>query len=221
MSAFAGRSLVMGSQLVVAGPVALAHNRLLTLASVYASATNSAQWPAGAQPSALKLRPALESGEDYIYLNVTTNTSVASAIAGLGILKSIIVNEAGSATTIAVYDSLTTSGTLIGTFGTGQQIALPVNAVFQNGLSFTTAGTTAANLTLVYKKTQFLGLAAVNALNDATALAWLSQGGSQSVDVQYWPLFRDAVTKITMNYPITRCDLSSVYNGLPVFIGAN
>ena len=212
---------LMPGQVVFPGPVGFAHNRSLILSSTYASATNMASWPSGAQPTKLSIRSALESGDDYTYLNVTTNESVAAQVSGLGILKSIIINEAGTATTLAVYDSLTAAGALIGTWATAAQLVFPVNAVFQTGLSFVTAGTTAANITLVYKKIQFLGLAVLNAPNDATAAAWLSQGPSGTVDVQFWPIFRDMPSEVGEDYPIARCDMSSTLNNLPVFIGGN
>ncbi len=51
---FRSEQVVNGQLIIADGPLGLSHNRLLpATATVYSSTTNSAQWPAGAQPTSL------------------------------------------------------------------------------------------------------------------------------------------------------------------------
>ncbi len=120
-----GAQQVNGQQLVTLGPNSLSHNRRIAPGTTYSSATNTATWPSGAQPTALEIDP-----------------------------------------------------------------LIPTNLSFPVG--------------------SLLGYAVVNAPNDATASAWLTDPGSSSTDVQYSAILMGQKTDILYDYPIPRADVLSL-----------
>lgn len=99
----------------------------------------------------------LISGAVYAGSNLTTNATTAVKGTGPAWAKRIIVGVAGTATTAALYDiaSAGCTGTpasgLQGTFNTAALWVIDLDLRLANGLCIVTAGTTAANLTVVYK----------------------------------------------------------------------
>ena len=75
--------------------------------------------------------------------------------------------------------------------------------------------------TVTYVAGTLLGWVVVNAPNDATAAAWLSQAGAESVDVPYWPILMGMATEIGEDYSILRADVLPTIAGLPIFFGGN
>lgn len=89
--------------------------------------------------------------------NIATNTTTASK-AFTGILNTIVVNTAGTASTVALYNIASAGCT--GTPGSGYVATLPttstgtiyqVNHGFSLGICAVTAGTGAANISLLYR----------------------------------------------------------------------
>lgn len=87
----------------------------------------------------------------YSYRNLTANgTTLAKT--GAGTLKRIVVNTAGTTSTITVYDSVTGSGTKIGTASSLlAQASIDYDVDFTNGLTVVAAGLTPADITVVYR----------------------------------------------------------------------
>ena len=87
----------------------------------------------------------------YSFSNLATNATT-TVKSGAGRLHAITVNTLGTATTATVYDNTAGSGTKIATISTtGQMTTLLYDLAFATGLTIVTAGTTAADLTVVYK----------------------------------------------------------------------
>lgn len=83
-----------------------------------------------------------------------TSAGTYNIKSGAGVLRSIIFNKFVSLGTVTIYDSLTGSGTKIGTPATPlavlqQQSALNYNATFQNGLTIVT--TLGQDITVMYE----------------------------------------------------------------------
>ena len=87
---------------------------------------------------------------DPSYNNIITNASTAIKTSS-GYLMSIIVATAGTGSTAIIYNNTTCTGTIIGTITTTAQVSLLYNLYFGVGLCITTSGTSAADLTIVYK----------------------------------------------------------------------
>lgn len=87
------------------------------------------------------------------FLNVAANGTSAAIKTGAGVLLGVSINTKGaSANVLTIYDSLTGSGTKIGTFDTTAGPAyIPLNAAFATGLSAVLATGTAADITFVYR----------------------------------------------------------------------
>lgn len=86
----------------------------------------------------------------YSATNITTATTT-TVKSGAGIFRGLIVNTGGASSTAAVYDSLTGSGTLLGTFSTATQVSLTPDIAFTTGLTVVTANGTPANITVTYR----------------------------------------------------------------------
>lgn len=88
--------------------------------------------------------------KSYLYRNITTaGTTVVRT--GAGKLKRITVNTPGTLSQLVLYDSVTGSGTKIGTVNTVLgQLSLQYDIGVTNGLTIVTTGTVPADLTVVY-----------------------------------------------------------------------
>lgn len=85
------------------------------------------------------------------YANITTKTTTTLK-AGAGTLSRVVINKVGSADTIAIFDSLTGTGTLIGTITSGLEgNTFAYDCAFATGLTLVTGGTTAGDYTVVYR----------------------------------------------------------------------
>ena len=86
------------------------------------------------------------------YLNITTKTST-QVKTGAGTLARIVINKAGSADTLALYDNSACSGTLIGTITVAASVnnSITYSAAFGAGLCIISGGTTAGDYTVVYR----------------------------------------------------------------------
>ena len=87
----------------------------------------------------------------YSFLNITTQTTTAVKT-GTGILHTITFNGPTATGTVAVYDSLAGSGTLIGTItvpASPMPVTLTYDAAFSTGLTIVT-GTANNNITVTY-----------------------------------------------------------------------
>lgn len=87
-------------------------------------------------------------GNGNSYANITTNTTT-TVKTGAGILDKIQINTAGTTSTITIYDSLTATGTKIGTASGNAQAGLSYNIRFTTGLTIVTTG--APDLTVSYR----------------------------------------------------------------------
>ncbi len=65
-----------------------------------------------------------------------------------------------------------------------------------------------------------LAIVVINAPNDATASAWLSDAGTSTTDVQYWPVYKGIPTEITSDTPISRVDCLMIV-AMPLYLGGN
>lgn len=70
---------------------------------------------------------------------------------GPGVLERIVVNNPGSSWTCTVYDSTTGSGAVIAALTPGSIGTLEFDAIFVNGLTLVTSGTTAGDLTVIWR----------------------------------------------------------------------
>lgn len=85
----------------------------------------------------------------YAYANISTNTTT-TVKSGTGVLHAITINTTAAAT-ITIYDSLTATGTKIGTIAASPVIGstLRFDVAFATGLTIVTAG--ASDLTVSYR----------------------------------------------------------------------
>lgn len=83
------------------------------------------------------------------YVNITTSTTTAVKTSP-GVLLRVVVNTGGSGSSIALYDSLTGSGTLIGTMSTSLQSESNYGVKTTKGLTVVTSGGVPADITVVY-----------------------------------------------------------------------
>jgi len=86
-------------------------------------------------------------------LNVTANGSTLVK-ASQGTLMCVLIGVPGSATTLAIYDGTSAAGKLLATINTAPAGAVAMSQLgltFTNGLFVVAAGTTPANLTLIYQ----------------------------------------------------------------------
>lgn len=88
----------------------------------------------------------------YNYTNITTKTTTV-AKTGAGVLHSIVINKAGSADTLTVYDNTAASGTIIGTITVTASVnfVFLYDVAFSTGLTIVSGGTTAGDYTAVWK----------------------------------------------------------------------
>jgi hypothetical protein len=90
--------------------------------------------------------------EGNSYRNITTKATTAVK-SGAGYLHSIVINKAGSADTLTIYDNTAASGTVIATI----TVTASVNQVFlydvafSTGLTIVSGGTTAGDYTVTYR----------------------------------------------------------------------
>lgn len=84
-------------------------------------------------------------------VNITTATTTAAIKTGAGVVKRLNINTGGAGSTVVLYDSLTGSGTKLGTFSTAAQNSIALDMPFTTGLSAVTANGSAADITVVYQ----------------------------------------------------------------------
>ena len=205
-----------------------AHNRRITSANItYASATNSCTWPAANNITNLIVMPFANSASDRHYdaFNMI-GAATTTHITGSGTLGQITINQPIANGTITIYDNTAASGTVIG------KITLPAvlleqgphtatyDAEFSLGLTVVTVGA-AMDITISAEKNQPTALFVLNAPSDAVATVWLSEAGGPTIDVQYYPVFRDKPWEIQSTDAIIRLDVLPYIQNLPIFIGAN
>ena len=86
------------------------------------------------------------------YMEIKSNATTVVKSGG-GVLEAVVVNNAGSAWTLQIFDNVAGSGTAIAG-GTAFTITgpgyLPYNCNFCTGLTVVTAGTTPGSITVVY-----------------------------------------------------------------------
>lgn len=85
----------------------------------------------------------------YLFNNIATQTTTLVKT-GAGVLHSVCVNTAASGAVITIYDSLTATGTKIGTLTDPAQGCIPFDAAFSTGLTVVTA-TASADITVSYR----------------------------------------------------------------------
>ena len=85
----------------------------------------------------------------FKYLNITSNTTTIVKAAS-GVLVGIIIGTAGTATTATLYDNISASAPIIATLSTTIQNTINFKCIFNTALTIVTAGTTAANITVIY-----------------------------------------------------------------------
>lgn len=104
--------------------------------------------PAGAIP--VYLAASVVGGAAYANITTNTNTLVKT---GAAAFYGISVNTGGTGATATVYDGTTAGGKLIGTFDVSARgtIMVSVGLALTVGLFIVTAGSGAANLTVIYK----------------------------------------------------------------------
>lgn len=87
----------------------------------------------------------------YAFLNITTDTTTL-VFSGQGILGAVCINSGASGETITIYNSLTGSGTKVGTItlATTSGGCFNYNAFLSTGLTVVTA-VAAADLTIVWR----------------------------------------------------------------------
>lgn len=90
--------------------------------------------------------------EGVNFLNVTALTAATTVKSGQGTLNAVMINtKGGTGNVFTLYDSLTASGTKIATIDTTSSLTyLPYNAAFTNGLTFSNAVGTSADVTFLY-----------------------------------------------------------------------
>jgi hypothetical protein len=88
------------------------------------------------------------AGNSYNNITTATTTTVKT---GAGVLESVIINSAGTGSSITIYANTAGSGTKIATLTAEAQIAIPYNLAFATGLTVVTASGTPANITIVYR----------------------------------------------------------------------
>lgn len=86
----------------------------------------------------------------YSYSHISTNTTTVVK-SGAGTLNAVVINNSGTSATATIFDSTTGSGSIIATINTSNQGALRYQLAFSTGLTVVTAGTAAADVTVVYK----------------------------------------------------------------------
>lgn len=88
-------------------------------------------------------------GHSYAHINTSATTTVKS---GSGVLEGVIVGGAGSSWTATIYDNTAGSGTVIAVLTPNSAHgSIDANLAFSTGLTVVTAGTTAGDLTFVYR----------------------------------------------------------------------
>ncbi len=90
----------------------------------------------------------ISAGNSATNITTATTTLVKS---GAGVFASLNINTGGAASVATVYDSLTGSGTKLGTFSTATQGVLPINLAFSTGLTVVTATGTPADITIAFR----------------------------------------------------------------------
>jgi hypothetical protein len=96
-----------------------------------------------------KQQAALASGNAFSNVSTATTTTVKT---GAGVLDRLVINKAGTGTTIVIYDNTAASGTKIATLTSTAQTTLHYNIRFTTGLTIVTdAGSGAADVTVSYR----------------------------------------------------------------------
>lgn len=90
-------------------------------------------------------------GYSYSYLNMAS-AATTTVKTGPGILHAIVVNNVGATASVTIWDNTAASGTLIATISPGiSGLTTVYDVSFNTGLTVTTAGGTAPNITVVYQ----------------------------------------------------------------------
>jgi hypothetical protein len=84
------------------------------------------------------------------FTRITTDTNTVVK-ASPGLFSGISVNTAGVTSSATVYNNTTCTGAIIGTFSTLAQVVLNVNAIATTGICVTTAGSTPADITILWQ----------------------------------------------------------------------
>lgn len=92
--------------------------------------------------------PVFQAGSSHTNITTDTNTVVKSSP---GTFTGLIVNTAGTSSTATVYDNTACSGTKIGTFSTTAQTAITFGVAASTGICVTTAGSAAADITILWR----------------------------------------------------------------------
>lgn len=88
--------------------------------------------------------------DGFSFANESTNDTV-TLVTGAGMLHGVQINTVGVGSTVALYDSLTGSGTLIATIDTTVAALFQFDANVTVGLTYVTAGGTPADITILYR----------------------------------------------------------------------
>ena len=84
------------------------------------------------------------------YARVTTNTT-ATLKTGPGTLAHVTVGVVGTTSAVIFYDNTAASGTVIANLTTTGLQTFTLNAAFSTGLTYTTSGGSAADISISYK----------------------------------------------------------------------
>lgn len=84
------------------------------------------------------------------FTNITTNTSYLVKSSS-GVFAGIIVNTAGTTSSVAVYDNVSCGTTKIGTFSTTTQASILVNVNVVSGICVIATGGTPADITILWR----------------------------------------------------------------------
>lgn len=82
--------------------------------------------------------------------NITTATTTNVKNAP-GLVALFCVNTVGTTSTLVLWDSLSASGTKIGTWTTTAVGCYPINAVMRTGITVVTTGSPAADITIFFR----------------------------------------------------------------------
>ena len=90
-------------------------------------------------------------GYSYTFSNITASATT-TLCTGTCFLGSVIINTAGGAETITIYDNTTSTGTLVGTIALPTLgMSFPFNCMLKTGLTVKNVSTT-GNFTVTYAK---------------------------------------------------------------------
>jgi len=112
--------------------------------------SGSGFYPIGthSQSAAISYSAAMGQNNQFAHINTNTTTTLSTTLAHL---SRVVVNSAGTGSTATIYNSATGSGQVIAVLDTTQAgRVFDFEARCSNGLTVVTAGTTPADLTVLY-----------------------------------------------------------------------